>query len=67
MYEMNDLDLWRQHRENLLQEGENGRLVRRLKAARQKRAARLWSALLGRGPAPGEAAGNLRAGDVRCA
>ncbi len=67
MYQMNDIDLWRQHREDLLREAEDGRIVRRLKAARPKRAARRWNALLGRGPALVEAAGDLRAGDSRCA
>ncbi len=67
MYQMNDMDLWRQHREDLLREAEERRLVRRLKAARPKRAARRWNALLGSGPALVEAAGDLSAGESRCA
>ena len=67
MYQMNELDLWRQHRDDLLREAEGVRLVRRLKAARPKRVARLRDALLGRGPALGEVAGNLSAGHSRCA
>jgi hypothetical protein len=37
MYEMNDIELMREHRQALLREGEGDRLVRRLKGARQKR------------------------------
>ena len=68
MYQMNDIDLWRQHHEDLLREAEEGRLVRRLKAARAKRAARRWNALLGRAPVLVEAGGgDLNTGDGRCA
>ena len=64
MYEM---DLWRQHREDLFREAEGERLIRRLKAARPKRAASFLNAVLGRGRGFGDAAGRLRAGDSRCA
>ncbi len=67
MYQMNDIDQWRQHHEDLLLEAERGRLARRLKAARPVRAVRHWNALLGRGPALVEAAGDLRTGDGHCA
>ena len=40
MYQMNDMDMWNQRRNELLREAENGRLMRRLKAMRPKGAAR---------------------------
>ena len=67
MYGASEMDLWRQHREDLLREAEGGRLVRQLKAARPKRAAGFWSALFGGARDFGGAAGSLRAGDSRCA
>jgi hypothetical protein len=67
MYQSNEMDPWRQHREDLLLEAERERLVRQLGAARPKGAARLRNALLGRGPVPGEAAVNLSAGNSGCA
>jgi flagellar motor switch protein FliG len=37
MYQMNDLDMWNQRRNDLLREAENGRLTRLLKATRPAR------------------------------
>jgi hypothetical protein len=41
MYQMNDLDMWNQRRNELLREAETGRLIRRLKAMRPKGTVRL--------------------------
>jgi hypothetical protein len=43
MYRMNDLDVWKQRRNELVREAETGRLIRRLKAVRPKGTARLRS------------------------
>lgn len=43
VYQMNDLDMWNQRRNDLLREAETGRLIRRLKAMRPKGTARLRS------------------------
>lgn len=67
MYGANEMDLWHQHREELLREARDARLAGHLKASRPKGAARLWSRLLGRGRKLGEAAGGLPAGEGRCA
>lgn len=48
MYQMNEMELWSQRRRELARETESGRLARRLRAARPKRAARFRSALFGR-------------------
>jgi len=48
MCQINEIELWNQRRHELVREAEGGRLGRRLKAARPKRAARFRSALLGR-------------------
>jgi hypothetical protein len=48
MYRMDEMDLWTQRRHELARETESGRLARRLRAARPKRAVRFRSALLGR-------------------
>ena len=40
MYQMNDLDMWNQRRNDLLREAEKGRLMRRLKAMRPMGVAR---------------------------
>jgi hypothetical protein len=48
MYQMNEMELWNQRRQELAREAEAGRLARRLRTARPKRAARFRSALLGR-------------------
>ncbi len=65
MYQTNDIDLWRRHREELFREARDSQLARRLKAARPVKAAWRWHALLGRSPALVEAAGDLR--ESRCA
>ena len=47
MHGMNDLDLWRLHREELIREAKNGRLARRSWAAeRPKKAPRFEGGLL---------------------
>ena len=46
MYETHETGLWRQHRDDLLREAENGRLVRQLRATRRKRTTPLGDALL---------------------
>ena len=48
MYRMNEMDLWTQRHNELVREAENGRLARRLRAARPKRIAWFRSTLLGR-------------------
>jgi hypothetical protein len=48
MYRLNEMELWNQRRHELARETEGGRLARRLRAARPKRAARFRSALFGR-------------------
>jgi hypothetical protein len=48
MYQMNDLDMWNQRRDELLREAENGCLIRRLKAMRKGRVARFRSLLSAR-------------------
>ena len=65
MYQPNEIEMWRQHRDELVREAEGERLARQLRAARPSKVARILSALLGQGRAP--AAGVLRAGDGRCA
>ena len=65
MYGMNEIGLGRQHRQDLLREAENRRLVRELRAGRRAGAARLGDALLSR--VSGGFAENLPAHDGRCA
>ena len=48
MHRMNDLDLWRQRRREMLHEAEGEHLARRLRATRPKKAAWIRSTLLGR-------------------
>jgi hypothetical protein len=48
MYQMNEMELWNQRRRELVREAEEGRLVRRMRAERPKRAARFRSVLFGR-------------------
>jgi hypothetical protein len=67
MYQPNEIEMWRQHRDELVREAEDQRLARQLRAARPSKVARIRSALLGRGRVPVDAAGGLRAGDSRCA
>ncbi len=40
MYQLNEIDLWHERSHELLREAENGRLARRLRALRSKRAPR---------------------------
>ena len=65
MYQPNEIEMWRQHRDELVREAEGERLARQLRAARPSKIARIRNALLGRVPV--DAAGVLRAGDGRCA
>ena len=37
MHDLNEMELWRQRREELIREAENRRLVRQLKMARPKK------------------------------
>lgn len=60
MYQLNEIEVWRQRREELLREAESERLARRLRPAR---AARIRNSLLGR--ARVLAAGDLHTGDNR--
>ena len=57
MYQVNEMELWIQRRQELVRESDSGRLARRLKGARSKMAVRLRGALLGwaspRAPARG--------------
>ena len=62
---MYEIDLWRQHREDVLREAEKARLARRLRAARPKGITRLRSSLFRR--SFGNLAADLRAGDGGCA
>lgn len=48
MYQMNDIEMWREHRNELLREAEERRLGRRLRAERPKRSSGIGSTLLGR-------------------
>ena len=47
MYQVNEMELWIQRRQELVRESDSGRLARRLKGARSKMAVRLWGAHLG--------------------
>ena len=67
MYQPNEIEMWRQRRDELVREAEGARLARQLRAARPSKVARIRSALLGQGRVPVDAAGVLRAGDGRCA
>jgi hypothetical protein len=40
MYQLNEIDLWRERSHELLREAENERLARRLRAPRSERASR---------------------------
>lgn len=46
MHDLNDLDLWRQRREELIREAENERLARRMRMARPNKALRFEGGLL---------------------
>jgi hypothetical protein len=48
MYQLNEFDLWRQRRHELLREVETDRLARRLRSSRPKKIGRVRSTLAGR-------------------
>jgi hypothetical protein len=48
MYQLNETEVWREHRRELLRKAESGRLARRLRTRRPDRVARFRSAFLGR-------------------
>ena len=48
MYQMNEMELWSERRHELVREARDGRLSRRLRAARPKRVLRFRGALFGR-------------------
>ena len=50
MYQMNEMELWNGRRHELVQETEDGRLARSLRAARPKWAHLFRSVLFGRAP-----------------
>ena len=64
MYNLNDIELSRQHREDVARQVENNRLARQLRAARPGMAAGTGNALLGRilrlVPTKGTGGGMLR-------
>lgn len=45
MHDLNELELWRQHHDELLREAENARLARRVQMAAPKRSQRFGSRL----------------------
>jgi len=50
MYRMDEIELWNGRRHELVREAEDGRIARRLRAARPKMVARLWGVLSGWAP-----------------
>ena len=50
MYQVNEMEFWNGRRHELVREAKDGRLARRLRAARPKRTARFRSVLFGRAP-----------------